>query len=99
MNKRRRPSIRVKLRITSNDDDRFSTPITFDNMQDASRATGLKDRGLRMAYSLGRESMKKRNGFIYCFKWEEPDPITASFAGIPRTFLKECKRCSKTSRI
>ena len=40
-----RPSIRVKLTITFNDDDRFTHLRTFDNMQDASRATGLMDRG------------------------------------------------------
>ena len=82
--------------ITSNDDDRFSSPRTFENMLDASMATGLTGRGIRMAYNSGRESMRKRNGFIYHFKWEEPDSIPASFVGIPRTCLKECKRCSKT---
>ena len=42
--------------------------------------------------------MRKRNGFIHYFKWEEPHPIPkpVSFAGIPRTSLKECKSCSKT---
>ena len=63
---------------------------------DASLATGLTDRGIRMAYNSGRESMQKRSGAIYYFKWEEPDPIPASFAGIPITSLKECKSCSKT---
>ena len=67
--------IRVKLAITSKDDDRFINPRTFDNMQDASRATGLTDRGIRMAYNSGRESMRKGNGFNYYFKWKEPDPI------------------------
>ena len=59
-------------------------------------ATGLTDRGIRMAYNLGRELMWKGNGFIYYFKWEEPDLIPVSFVGIPRTPLKECKSCSKT---
>ena len=53
-------------------------------------APELTDGGIRMAYNLGRKSMRKRNGFIYYFKWEEPDPIPV------RTCLKECKSCSKT---
>ena len=87
---------------TSNDDDRFSIPRTFDNMMDASIATGLTDRGIRMAYNSGRESMQKRNGFMYYFNWEELGPHgPVSGDPIPdpkpvRTCLKECKRCSKT---
>ena len=96
MNKCGRPSIQVKLTITSSDDDRSTHPRTFDNMQDASLATGLTDRGIRMAYNSGRESMRKRSGVTYYFKWEEPDPKPVSFSGIPRTSLKECKSCSKT---
>ena len=46
-----------------------------------------------MAYNSGRESMRKRNLFIYYFKWEEPDPIPVT---LPRTCLTECKRCLKT---
>ena len=103
MNKRGRPStIIVKLTITSNDDDRFSSRRTSDNMMDASIATELTDRGIRMAYNSGRESMRKRSGAIYYFKWEEPDPIPVTIPqsraslGPPRTSLKECKSCSKT---
>ena len=71
-------------------------------MQDASLATGHMDRGIRMAYNSGRESMQKGNGFIYYFKWEEPDPIpglqgpTSRDPKSVRTSLKECKSCSKT---
>ena len=64
-----RPAIRVKLMITSKDDKRFSDPKTFENMLDASLATGLTDRGIRLAYNSGRESMRNRNGFVYDFKW------------------------------
>ena len=60
-----RPSIQVKLTITSNDDDRFSTPRTFDNMMDAWLATGLTDRGIRMAYNSGRESMQKEMDYYF----------------------------------
>ena len=93
MNKHGRPSIQVKLTITSNDGDQFSTLTTFENMMDASQVTGLMDRGIRMAYNSKRESMQKRLGTIYYFKWEEPDPIPVT---LPRTCLKECKSCSKT---
>ena len=79
-----RPSIRVKLTITSKDDNQFSSHGTFENMMDASMATGLTDRGIRMAYNSSRELMRKRSGAICCFKWEEPDPIPVT---PPRTCL------------
>ena len=58
-----------------------------------SMATGLTDRGIRMAYNSKRESMRKRSGEVYCFKWEEPDPIRVK---PPRTVTKECAKCLKT---
>ena len=51
-----RPSIRMKLTITSKDDDRFTNPRTFNSIPDASSATGLTDMGIRAAYHLKRES-------------------------------------------
>ena len=47
-----RPPIRVKLTITSSDDDRFSSPRTFNSIPEASSTTGLTDRGIRAAYHL-----------------------------------------------
>ena len=52
-----RPSIRVKLTITSKDDDQFPVLRTFNSIPDASSATGLTDRGIRIAYHSERESM------------------------------------------
>ena len=69
-----RPSIRVKLTITSKDDDRFSNPRTFDSIPDVSLATGLTDRGIRAAYHSKRDSMWKRSGEVYHLRWEELDP-------------------------
>ena len=40
-----RPSIRVKLTISSKDGSRFTSPRTFNSIPDASFATGLTDRG------------------------------------------------------
>ena len=37
-----RPSIRLKLTITSKDDGRFLKPRTFNSIPDASSATGLQ---------------------------------------------------------
>ena len=70
-----RPSIRVKLTITSKDDDRFKKPRMFNSIPDASSATGLTDRGITAAYHLKRESMQKRSGEVYNLSWEELDPI------------------------
>ena len=60
-----RPSIRVKLTITSKDDSQFLEPRTFHSIPDASFATGLTDRGIRAAYYSKRESMRKRPGEVY----------------------------------
>ena len=55
-----RRGIRVKLTITSSDDDRFSNPRMFKSISDALLATGLTDRGIRAAYHSKRDSMRKR---------------------------------------
>ena len=80
-----RPSIRVKLMITSKDDSRFLKPRTFNSIPDASFATGVTDRGIRAAYHSKQESMRKRSGEVYCLRWEEPDPIRVK---PPRTAAK-----------
>ena len=69
--------------ITSNDDDRFSVSRTFNSIPDASFATGPADRGIRAAYHLKRESMRKRLGEVYNLKWEELDPIRAQYVRKP----------------
>ena len=78
--------------ITSNDDDRFSNPRTFWSIPNASLATGLTDRGIRMAYNSHRESTGKRSGEVYHLRWEEPDPIRVK---PPRHVARECVKCSK----
>ena len=87
-----RPSIRVKLTIFSKDDSRFLKPRTFNSIPDASFAIGLTDRGIRMAYNLRRESMRKRSGEVYHLRWEELDPIQVK---PPRHVAEECVKCSK----
>ena len=87
-----KPSIRVKLTITSKDDDRFMSPRTFNSIPDASTATGLTDRGIGAAYHSKRESMQKRSGKVYTLKREEPDPIRVK---PPRTVSKKCAKCSE----
>ena len=78
-----RPPIRVKLTITSSDDDRFSSPRTFNSIPEASFATGLTDRGIRASYHSKRESMRKKLGEVYNFKWEEPHPIRVKYQRTP----------------
>ena len=50
-----RPSIRVKLTITSKDYDRFSVMRTFNSIPDASSATSFTDRELEQL-TIRRES-------------------------------------------
>ena len=46
----------------------------------------------KAAYHSKRESMRKKSGEIYNFKWEEPDPIRVKYQ---RTPSKNCVKCSK----
>ena len=86
-----RPSIRVKLTITSKGDSRFSNPRAFNSIPEASSATGLTDRGIRAAYHSKQESMRKKSGEVCNFKWEELDPILVKYH---RTPAKNCFKCS-----
>ena len=60
----------MKIIITFNSIVRFLAPKTFENIMDASRATGLSDRGIRMTYDLKPSIRKRSNGFVYFFKWK-----------------------------
>ena len=94
-----RNSIRVKLSITSKDDDRFSVPRTFNCIPDASSATGFTGWGIRAAYHSKRESMQKRLGEVYNLKWEEPDPIGKALPGSRVKYVKKpTKKCNKCSK-
>ena len=90
--KMRIPSIRVKLTITSKDDDRFLEPRTFNSIPDASSATGLTDRGIRAAYHSKRELIQKRSGEVYTLKWKELDSIRVKPL---RPVSRKCAKCSK----
>ena len=96
-----RPFIRVKLKVTSKDDDRFTSPRTFNSIPNASFATSLTDKRIRTAYHLKRELMQKRSGEVYTLKSEEPDPIRVKPPqsgvppGHPTTVSKKCTKCSK----
>ena len=92
-------SIRVKLTITSKDDDRFKNPRTFNSIPDASSATGLTDRGIRVAYHSKRESMRKRSGEVDNLKWEESDPTgEAPPDGRVKYVSKPAKKRNKCSK-
>ena len=91
-----RPSIQVKLTITSKDDDQFLNPRTFNSIADASLATGLTDRGIRPAYYSKRDSMRKRLGEVYHLRWEEPDPVRVK---PPAKKVVKCVICSQILTI
>ena len=93
----RRPSIRVKLMITSKDDDRFSVLRTFNSIPDASSATGFTGRGIRAAYHLKQESMQKRSVEVYNLKWEEPDPIGGAPPGSRLKYVSKPAKKDLTS--
>ena len=89
------PPIRVKLTITSSDDDPFVTPQTFTTIPEASSATGLMGRGLRSAYHSSRNSMRKGTGEVYILEWGIPDHIRPR----PPKLSTTCFECSKPLTI
>ena len=62
---------KMRIVITSKDDIRFLTLKAFENLMDASRATGLSDTAIRTSRGLKTSVRKKSNGFVYLLKWKD----------------------------
>ena len=89
---------RVKLTITLNEDDIFSSLETFNSIPEAAATTGFTNRGIRATYHKKKESLKKHSGEVYEFKWEEPNPICKALpSSRVKTYeiVKNCSKCSK----
>ena len=64
----------INLNMTSEHDNRFWTPETFESVSAACRETGFLNVGITSTHNSMRETMRKRsNGFVYHFRWGEPN--------------------------
>ena len=82
-----RPPIKIRLVITSKDDNQFTKPRMFYSIPEATAMMGFTDRGIRFTYHSKRDSMRKSSGDVYMLKWLDP---------IPLRDWKKCSKCSKT---
>ena len=62
----------ILLRVTSESNERFSSPVIFKTFSDAAKALGFTEQGTGKAYRSKKSSMKNSSG-KYDFEWLEPE--------------------------
>ena len=69
-----RKATNILLRVTSENNEKFSSPVIFKTFSDAAKALGFTEQGIGKAYRSKKSSMKNSSG-KYDFEWlelEEP---------------------------
>ena len=67
-----RKATNILLRVTSKNNERFSSPVIFKTFSDAAKALGFTEQGIGKTYRSKKSSMKSSSG-KYDFEWLEPD--------------------------
>ena len=67
-----RKATNILLRVTSENNERFSSPVIFKTFSDAAKALGFTEQGTGNAYHSKKYSMKNSSG-KYDFEWLEPE--------------------------
>ena len=67
-----RKATNILLRVTSENNERFSSPVIFKTFSDAAKALGFTEQGIGKAYRSKKSSMKNSSG-KYDFEWLEPE--------------------------
>ena len=67
-----RKSTNILLRVTSENNERFSSPVIFETFSDAAKALRFTEQGIGKAYRSKKSSMKNSSG-KYNFEWLEPE--------------------------
>ena len=67
-----RKAMNILLRVTSENNERSSSPVTFKTFSDAAKALGFTEQGTGKVYRSKKSSMKNSSG-KYDFKWLEPE--------------------------
>ena len=71
-----RKATNILLRVTSENNEKFSSPVIFKTFSDAAKALGFTEQGIGKAYRSKKSSMENSSG-KYDFEWlelEEPSP-------------------------
>ena len=67
-----RKATNILLKVTSQNNEKFSSPVTFRTFSDAARELGFTEQGIGKAYRSKKPSMKNSSG-KYDFEWLEPE--------------------------
>ena len=67
-----RKATNILLRVTSENNEKFSSPVIFKTFSDAAKALGFTEQGIGKAYRSKKSSMKNSSG-KYDFEWLEPE--------------------------
>ena len=67
-----RKAMNILLRVTSQNNERFSSPVIFKTFSDAAKALGFTEQGTEKAYRSKKPFMKNSSG-KYDFEWLEPE--------------------------
>ena len=67
-----RKATNILLRVTSQNNEKFSSPVIFKTFSDAAKALGFTEQGIGKAYRSKKSSMKNSSG-KYDFEWLEPE--------------------------
>ena len=67
-----RKAMNILLRVTSDNNERFSSPVIFKTFSDAAKVLGFTEQGIGKAYRSKKFSMKNSSG-KYDFEWLEPE--------------------------
>ena len=67
-----RKATNILLRVTSENNAKFSSPVIFKTFSDAAKELGFTEQGIGKAYRSKKSSMKNSSG-KYDFEWLEPE--------------------------
>ena len=67
-----RKATNIILRVTSQNNEKFSSPVIFRTFSDVARELGLTEQGIGKAYRSKKPSMKN-SSCKYDFEWLEPE--------------------------
>ena len=67
-----RKATNILLRVTSENNEKFSPPIIFNTFSDAAKVLGFTEQEIGKAYRSKKSSMKNSSG-KYDFQWLEPE--------------------------
>ena len=62
----------ILLLVTSENNEKFSSPVIFKTFSNAAKALGFTEQGIGKAYRSEKSSMKNSSG-NYDFEWIEPE--------------------------